>query len=133
MAQPRRLCLSPSRSKFACHIHAVGGFVLLIKPQPHVAAVPVLGTPGLLGLCVGVHGATVLPKPYSANRANSMANSIYNLIFRAFAHPETRKVGAWGLRRPRAFTMVLLLFWRRPPSPKREKKGDLTVGEKNGQ
>ena len=54
----------------------------------------------------------------SANRANL----IYNRIFRAFAHPEMHKVGAWGLRRPRALTMMFSLFWRRPPQ-KRE-KGD---------
>ena len=34
-----------------------------------------------------------------------------------------RKVGAWGLRRPRALTTMFSLFWRRHP-PKRE-TGDL--------
>ena len=56
------------------------------------------------------------------HRANS---SIYNRIFRVFAlyaQPEMRKVGAWGVRRPRALTTMFSLFWRRPP-PKRE-KGD---------
>ena len=40
----------------------------------------------------------------------------------AFAHPKTRKVGAWGLRRPRALTTMFSLFWRRPP--KKREKGD---------
>ena len=54
----------------------------------------------------------------SANRANS----IFNRLFRAFAHPKMRKVGAWGLRRPRALTTMFSLFWRRPP--KKREKGD---------
>ena len=35
-----------------------------------------------------------------------------------------RKVGAWGVRRPRALTTMFSLFWRRPPQ-KNEKRAIL--------
>ena len=63
------------------------------------------------------------PPGCSANRANPVYNFIFARSRCTFAHPGMRKVGAWGLRRLRALTIMFLLFWPRPPPPNQRPEG----------